>query len=317
MLPYKDRGAVLILVLGALALLAIVAVNVSYRSRMDVIRSVRSSENAAVRRGFLSAIEVAKAALAATDPAQQYVFRGDPWGKRREFDIDGFNVTVEIDDEAGKLSIPALVENPGEGKTALKRLFTLLKRLQPEQEELWERTEKKLGETLFSAGSQAKDILTLDQLREGGIPRAVVFDADGSSNALERYFTCFKSQKVNINTASEAVLSALDEDFDAEQVARIIAWRGNGDAGKFRVFRTPQDLEAVEGIVQTAMVDGEKKVIKNAFFKVKEKIAVGSTYYCARIEVKNGARSWQCRAYLEKPQGTAQATVWSMEEIQP
>ncbi len=295
--PRRPGGAILLLVLGAVAILSVLAVELYSRSMADVRRVTMAKREAACRRVIDSGLELSKAALCQIKKNDDVDYFGDRWARRIERECGSEEkFVVTISDESGKLNILKATgdsEQAAQMRKCLVRLFAYLKKAEPEREKEWmaaeQATQKRLG---FTGTDKAVPPLTLDGLREGGISKEMLYgnpqQREAGKLALCDVFTVFGEGKINLNTAHPAVLYALEQGYDESIVEAIERWRGKSDKeasdAQFRPFKEIKDLETVKGIVETQLVDGKMKVTKNLFLKAKDLLAVKSDCFCARIE---------------------------------
>ncbi|MBI3828866.1 MAG: general secretion pathway protein GspK [Planctomycetes bacterium] len=352
------RGVVLLLVIGAVAILAALAVEVAHRSQLDVSRTARSGRDAAFRRDFDSGLAVAKGLLAEKRTSANCDYWGDGWHKELKVELaPGERLALRLEDEAGKLSLQK-VASPGDGgvfaRKSLERLFENLRKNDPQRERQWDAVELSLRKRLGlqdepKDGTLKKEekaplkqpptppktapLYTLDGLREAGIPLEMVFGQGSFQKpfpdrpALCDLLTTFGDGLVNLNTAPEAVLYALDEEYDEGLVDRIAAWRGKtldmNAQSAFRPFRQPKDLEFVEGIVQRAVVDGRPQVIKNLLLKVQTRVTVLSHCFSVRMLAEVEGRTRMGWGFFEVPPATEDGTpaegikLLAFEELEP
>lgn len=335
----RHRGAVLLLVLAAVAVLTLLAVEVSHRAKLDVLEASRLSRDLAFKRGFDSGVELARGMLVELRSKEGYDHAGGKWAEPVEIVLSGeTTIRVSITDEASKLKIGGTAEQGGAdavaGNRSMARLFHYLAKHDSEREEQWKEAEKlvrkRLGipekdETKKNANqdtpSQANPegaartppLLTVDGLREAGLPTELVFgdlsNNDGEQKntrkkvALCEVLTTFGDGKVNLNTAHPAVLSALDEEYDEALVAAIESWRGrtgtDSDKNSGKPFKSAKELELVPGVVIEDLSNGQRQVTKNLFTKVQERVTVQSRWFSARIELRHRERLRVGWAYFE------------------
>jgi hypothetical protein len=118
-----------------------------------------------------------------------------------------------------------------------------------------------------------------------------------------------------LNTATRAVLYAIDPEFDDAMVERIAGYRGKreGDPGPYKPFEEPQDLMLVEGIVNRSVgSNGELRVTRNLYEKVQGLICTKSSCFSARIEAIVDGKTREAWAFLK-----ADGSRLALEEIRP
>lgn len=329
----QPRGAALLLVLGAVAILSILAVELSHRSKLDVSRTERASREATFRRVFDSGIEIAKGLLTEGRKAEGFDFSGDKWNRTVTADLDkGQRVTVRMADESGKLNLLKAIDPTSGAKMrkSLARLFAYLRKSDSEREQQWKDAEAAIAKRLSLEGNAPpQPIYTLDALREAGIPAELIFGrADNAPEivSLCDLLTTFGDGRVNLNTAPKAVLYALDDEYDESLVENINLWRGTLDSeikadGDIKPFKSARDLEFVNGIVQRSVIDGTPVVVKNLFLKVQDSVSVQSACFSARIHAQVDGRQRSAWAFFEAPLKTIGAApeikLITYEEIEP
>lgn len=357
------RGAVLLLVLGAVAILTVLAVELAHRASVDTGRSSRSSRAASFRRAFDSGLEIARGLLLEKRKEPGFDYWGDGWNSivRAELESE-IQVVVRVADESGKLNLVKAM-GTGEGtvraRKMLARIFEYLRRHEPERTKQWEQVEtsvrKRIGweeaeqKVDEIRGAQAgrmpalrpAPLYTLEGLREAGVPMEVIFGKRsldfGKGNvggerpgwprsdgcALCDLVTTFGDGAVNLNTAPEGVLYALDEEFTEEVARNIAGWRGGSpetaEAAAFRPFRHVTDLELVEGIVKRASIDGRPTITKNLLQKVQARVTVLGRCFSAHLEAQVDGRTRQAWGFFEATPGGPETTVKlvAYEEIEP
>lgn len=351
-LTKRPRGAVLLLVLGAVAILSILAVELAHRSNLDVARSARAAREAGFRRGFDSGLEVASALLSEGRKSDGFDTASDPWSRKIETALsEGGRLVVQVADESGKINILKALgadETTAKTRKSLARLFAYLRKAEPDREKQWEEIEasirKRLGiDTSAQAGKPAAPgqatttdpgLFTLDGLREAGVPLEFVFGAKTSDDGQNRWALCdvlttFGDGRINLNTAPAPVLYALDEEYDEALVGKIESWRGNAQddgqaAGK--PFKSAKDLELIDGVVQKQTVNGQVQIVKNLFAKVQERVGVQSKCFSARILVEvDGRQRWgwgffevgAAKTGNTYAPGAVALNVLAFEEIEP
>jgi len=344
--PKRSRGAVLLLVLGAVALLSVLAVELAHRANVDVTRSVRSSRDTSFRRTLDSGAEIAKALILEGRNSMTFDSQHDAWSRNVQHSLpSGEHLSVQVADESGKLNLLKAVgssEQATRMRKCLARLFARLRQLDSEREREWENVEtavrKRIGITEAppkpgAATEQPFEIaplLTLDGLREAGVPAEFVFGSRGGHEnsrwALCDVLTTFGDGRINLNTAPAPVLYAIDEEYDDALVNNIELWRGKptGDGQRSgKSFEKPQDLERVAGVVQKHLVNGQEQIFKNLFTKVQDRLSVSSTCFSAQLTAQIEGRSrvawvfFDSAAHQPQPGRPKMPKVIAFEEIEP
>jgi type II secretory pathway component PulK len=306
----RERGAVLLLVLAAVALLAALAVEIASRSSAESLRATRGSRDGSFRRLFDSGAEVARGLLAEPEPSA-FTYWGQAWNREVRFTLtEGQEALVHVEDESGKLNIARAIARPEEAgavKDAFRRLIDYLSRHEQDRPWKW----KDLGDKVLRRMSSREPLLTLDGLRETDLELSCIFRSDG----LSRYLTCFGDGTINLNTAPRAVLASLDPEFDDAMVDRVAGYRGKreGEPGAYKPFEAPQDLMLVEGIVNRSVgADGQLHIDRNLYEKVQALVATKSACFSARLRGTVDGRSRDAWAFFN-PKGARVA----FEEVLP
>jgi hypothetical protein len=338
----RCRGVVLVLVLGAVAILTILAVEVAHRAGLSASASARAGREGVFDRAFQSGLAVAQALLSEGRSGQLgFDYLGDAWSKTVEIEPEaGVKVRVSVSDEAGKLNIASTLQTDADAlqtKQALRRLFEFLRSEGSVRSVDWGRVEKALlerlglGEKKDGEKQGVAPLLTLDGLREAGLSRELVFgpldrSQEPDAVALADLLTVSGKGRVNLNTASKAVFYSFDPEFDAGQVERIAMWRGDGHADP-RPFRRVDDLTQVEGILVVDNSQNPPIEVRNLLRNVQGRVAVQSGYFSARLVVECQGKVREGWGFFEIPQalpGTALQAVagqgvilTGFEEIEP
>jgi hypothetical protein len=319
----------LLFVIGAVAILSVLAVELASRASVDVLLASRLSKEAALRRTADSGIEVGRGMLIEPE-AETFDYWGERWNDQVRMSLGPSEVArVHVADESGKLKLSAQGGDRTRLARSVKRLFEYLRRHQAGRTEALRAIERKvearLGLLPPREGEEPVKVAplsSLDGLREAGISKDEVFGKDG----LHLYLTCFGDGKVNLNTAPRAVLYALDDDFSLPIVDRIASYRGDSDGGHgvYKPFKEPKDLELVDGVVERTQVDGVPRVTRNLLSKVEGRVTTRSTAFSVRIEAEVLDRVRQAWAFFEpgrverageKPRRTLKRLAY--EEILP
>lgn len=330
---HTRRGAVLLLVLGAVAILSILAVELAHRANLDVARSARRTRESSFRNGIDSALEITKAQLFEGRPNTTFDSLNELWNRSVDTTLaSGEKLSIRIADEAGKINILKAIGSDALAKKtriSLARLFSFLAKTEPKRAAQWTAAEAAILMRLKAADISATamvPIYTLDGLRESGLSSEMVFgglEHEPWKNqwALSDLLTTFGDGRVNLNTAPAPVLYALDEEFDEALVAAIDRWRSKVDiAGQQggQPFETAQALEKVTGVVESKVINGNSQLTKNLFLKVQDRVTVQGKIFSARVTVSVNGRSRQAWGFLEAAGGAIpEVRMLALEEIEP
>lgn len=229
-----DRsGAVLIAVLALAALVAAVALEVSYLARLEGDRAVDARGRAAATLLAWSGTAMAQEILSA-DP-DDVDAASDRWATPFTWEEDHGTVTVAIEDEAARLPIRDLHDPEGRLNVGVKtRLERLLAALAAPAERVgaiidWEDAD----EERFPGGAE------LAEYAAGGLPRRppnrrlqaleelpLVRGLEDTAGArLMEQVTLWGGPSVNLNTAAAPVLAALVPGLGLAGAERIVARR--------------------------------------------------------------------------------------------
>jgi len=279
---HRERGAVLLLVLAVVALLASLAVELASRASADSLRTDRTTRDAAYGRLFDSGMEIGRGLLVEPEPTALTTW-GQPWNRDVTFSLGPRqDAVVRMADESGKLNIARAISHPEEAagiRDKVLRLFDYLARHSGRESAQL----KMLGDKVLRRLSSRNPLYSLDGLRETDLELYDLFGSDG----LSRVLTCFGDGKINLNTAPKPVLASLDPEFNDALVDRISAYRGKreGEPGSYRPFEETRDLMLVEGIVNRSVgADGQLRIDRNLFEKVQGLVTVQSTCFSVCIE---------------------------------
>ena len=316
------RGAVLLLVIAALAILTVLAVELAVRAKADVTRSARGAREATFRRILDSGVEIARTLLSKRNAAEGYDGWGFGWEREVRLELGpGESVSVRVEDESGKLNILRAAGSDEAGaraRAALGRLFERLDKAYPFQK--WQEIGAAAMKRAAESAKGGEPLQTLDGLREAGISRELVFgsfkpDPGRPQVALCDYLTVFGDGKANVNTAPDAVMFSLSEEWDEALAGRIVRRRGARSAEEslgVKPFREVRELDAVEGMLRK---DERGAVIANLLVKVQDSIGVQSACFSARILAEAGDRSREAWAFFEQSGGVMKLVAF--EEIEP
>jgi hypothetical protein len=298
----RERGAALILVLGAVAILTVVAVELASRASADSLRAARSIRDAAFRRLVDSAGETARGLLVERKP-QDFDYAGDAWNGERSLTLGrDETASFRVEDESGKINLALAAKDPEGVRARVARCFEYLRRRKPGDAKALKDVEAKVLRRI----ADPEALVTLDGLREAGLTIDEVFGPDG----FARFFTCFGDGPVNVNTAPPAVLFSLGEDFDEALVDRIVAWRGTPKSP--RAFESVKDLALVDGVVVRVPENGAFRVVKDLVASHGRFLGIASSAFSVRVEARVGTATRLAWVFL-KPDGSRLAC----EEVRP
>jgi general secretion pathway protein K len=251
-----EKGFALILTLIVTALMVAALVEMIHQVYVDVSlsRGYRDGQQASLlaESGAIGGIKLIQLSL----QGQDYTSLNDVWAKPVKLDDETGAIEVSVVEESGRINLNSLVQSNGTFDTfiqaALKRLG---KRLQI-PEEAWsaladwqdsdDQTSSNGAETPYYKtqkppyAARNGKLATIAELSliKGFTPERVA--------ALRPFVTIYDEQvvalavsKVNINTASKEVLTALDDSIDERMAERILEerrlkpFKGSGDLARF------------------------------------------------------------------------------------
>jgi general secretion pathway protein K len=264
-----EAGSVILLVLMTLLLTAFALTKYLERTTIDLLADARDASAARLRVEAYSALETVLAVLQefrTVDGALRSPTEG--WGAPLEFagytPPEGLAVTVSLEDESGKLSLPHT------DFTTLRDLFVLLGQKETDAERLadallvWMRPGYEPVDSFSArATDYERDAVPFDppgralhsfaELASIKFARDLFFDDRGHPSELWRRFidsvSLYDFDPPNINGARDTTLAALGG-YDETNVRKIADYLGG--AGSFgsqgpTFFRTQQDVAALVG----------------------------------------------------------------------
>ncbi len=279
MLPVRgNKGFALILTMVVSALMVAVVVEMIYQVYVDVSlsRSFRDEQQASLyaESGITGGVKLLQLSLA----SQDYSALSDSWTKPFRLDDETGSVEITAVEESGKLNLNDLVQPNGETDPyTLAALRRLGKRL-------------KLGDELWSALADWMD--SDDQARSGGGESAYYktmkppYSAHNAKLStifelslvkgftpeiivkLRPFVTIFGGQsgglpsQVNINAASQEVLTALDDTIDDRMAERIVEER------RLKPFRAAGELSRIPGGEIISQKLAGKVSVKGTLFRL-------------------------------------------------
>ena len=327
----RQRGAVLLLVLGAIAILSILAVQLAHRANLANASASRAGTEANFRRMFTSGLEISKCLISTGRSTQGYDTASDPWTKLTQVDTGPReHLKVQLCDESGKLNFQKFAgttDDAARFKKAMARLLDYLHKTDEANDRHWDEVGAAMRVRLgIDKADSVAPIYTLDGFREAGIAKEILYGNMGDEPAhaacLYDFLTPFGDGRINLNTAPAPVLSALDEEYSDDVVAQILSWRGNANGGNdaAQPFKTASELEQVPGIVERTTVDGKTQVVKDLYLKIQDQVSVQSTCISARLIADINGQRRMAFAYFEVLSGAGksqQLKLLSFEEIEP
>ena len=261
----RVAGSVILLVLVTVLLAAFLLTKFVARAGTELLADARAGEQARLRREAYSALEATLAVLAdisAIDNGLHSPAQG--WAGSLEFagytPGDGRKVDVTIEDESGKVSLPAA------DAATLEALLVLLGLDRPEAERVsdallvWTREDHVPG-SLEADGSNYeraalpyrpawRPLRSFGELAAIETVKEYFFDETGRPTSLAREFQATASlyafAQINLNTASPVVLAV--GGLGVEQIDALAGHaRRQQTAGRADYFRATSDVTAILG----------------------------------------------------------------------
>ncbi len=248
-LVLKDKqGAVLLLVLATVALFTVMVVNFSADQGLDIELAYNFRDSAQAQYIARSGIEAAKAILEKDDKA--YDSEDEEWGEFPEYAIaasgylDGPVFTGVLTDESGKFDLNALGIQGEQGNQAFRQA-QFIRLLDVLDIDMNESEKKELADSVkdwvdkddeeTESGAENEYYQSLDHPYECknapmDSPEEILLVKGmkpeyyyGTENheGLGKYVTAGKGGKININTASDAVLMSISESITEDVVEEI------------------------------------------------------------------------------------------------
>lgn len=295
----NESGFALILTLVVTALMVAVVVEMIHQVYVDtsLSRGFRDGQQASIlaESGVTGGAKLLQMGLS----GRSYTSLSDRWATPFKLEDEAGSLEITISEESGKIN----VNDVAQSKTmdTLKLLGTRLKL----PGEIWSAVsdwidsddipisggaESVYYRTLKSPYSAANGKLTA--LTELSLVKGITPEILGK---LRPYLTTFSEEtnsplsKININTASKEVLSALDERIDERTTGQILERR------RLQPFKDPSELSKVPGMETIAMGLGGRISVKGNLFRI---ISVARVKDSARtveavVRLSGEVLSWQ------------------------
>lgn len=230
----SESGFALILTLVVTALMVAVVVEMIHQVYVDtsLSRGFRDGQQASIlaESGATGGAKLLQMSLL----NQKYTSLSDQWATPFKIDDEVGSLEITINEESGKININSLVQEKGENEpftmAALKRLGTRLKI----QEDVWGAVADWLDSNDLpqSGGVESPYYQTLKPpynarngklmtLTELSLVKGVTPEIFGKLRPYLTIFSDTPNSSININTASEEVLTALDERITPSVAKRI------------------------------------------------------------------------------------------------
>jgi general secretion pathway protein K len=257
----KDKkGMVLILVLSVVALFTAMIVSFSADESQDIELAYNFHDSLQAQYIARAGVEAATAIITEDDPS--YDSLDEKWANFNELAalstsyLEGTQFTGNITDECSKFDLNSLVQTdqqkPEFNREQFKKLFKVLKIDIPEEEldDLasavidWLDTD---GDITGTGGAEEEYYQSLEppyHCKNGPMdsPEEILlvrgmkpeyFFGTENYEGIGKYVTVNTGGKININTASEAVLESLSERFNEDVVSNILDCRPFKDSNNF------------------------------------------------------------------------------------
>lgn len=310
----RRRGVAIVLVLGFIALLALLVTAVMETLRTRLVEGERFAQRNELRLDALSALEVAKARLAVfrmdgggvyLNAADLESIAADPLAGCPA--VSGGAVSLRLCDETGKFplnttdvrALRELFEDVGVPEDRAEALADALADWLDEDDEA--RLSGAESEAYATPGLPAnRPLRRFAELRQVRGFAESFFEADGTPNESGRRLADIVTLlgadgKPNVNTANEAVL-------------RVLTARTGGDPGSLMAFRVPLDYPnerrhpgVFESAGNLALVDAPPAL--------GGRVSYASRRIRATVVVQKGDLRYVCEALLSPSPSTPKAPV--------
>lgn len=297
------RGSVILLVLVTVLLVAFLLTKFVQRAGTELLADAKAGDQARLRREAYSALEVTLAVLADFRAHEQGLFSpAQGWDQPLEYagyaPAGGLRVTIEIQDESGKLSLPradaatlgVLLEILGLQRIEAERVADALL-VWTQADYVPSSTEadaSKYERTAFPHRPPGRPLRSFAELASVAYARDFFFDKSGQPTALAQEFAAnvslYSFARVNLNAATPVALAV-----------------GGLDTGQ---------MDALQGYIQKAKTAG-----RPSYFRAVNEAAVvlgsaplqvfGSETAALRITVtvRDGAAGFRLSAVVAPPGG--------------
>lgn len=300
----KKKGAVLIIALWILSMLALLAISIGRRTSIELrLLKYHLSRSQAfhLARAAIERIYAEK-----NTDNNNYDSLNEAWSNKlkadgeplfKDFPLGNGTFTLKYNqadadyygmrDESSKLNINKILDNDSQPINNRKEEFiNLIKKVLPEKDtqaqEIAERfidwIDKDNQTETFSNGEiQAKNS-PLDRLEELTMIDDFISIEDG--NKLSDYITIYGDGSININTAPQEVLSSLCCDKDGNSLGnttaeKFITYRGSGENGEIK------PIENIDTLFTSEIISAEEKkilesrsAVQGSFYKIKSQAEV-------------------------------------------
>ena len=310
------RGVALIFTLLVLAVLITLVATLSTSSKLDIMQAENTRDDEQNKILLDSAIRLVEHVLLQDLQNSKFDSFHEPWAKPvKDLVVGESTISWEMVDEGGKLNINLLAIGDDRQKDTMQQVLArLVKRVSDDNgvvlrgsdvvtiiqrdpyqlavQGILEFLEKKIEEASSKGAIVVEDqkirllrpiLFEIDELiGVQGMTPELLYGYRGNKG-LADYLTVWSDMLVNVNTAPEAVLKALVEDFTDEDVKTIVDYRATNDITKV------DDVAEIQGVQPSALEE------------LRRVVSVTSRYFVASIRVKTGNLERTAKVVLRRP----------------
>ncbi len=273
----KNRGVILIFVLGISLALASLILFFNYETKKYIDYFTSSYEEIKMERVEEVGFEIARKIL--ENDTNNYDWTGENWNKERTFIIDDYELKITITDENSKININRVIGEKGQVNQSLLDLLKNLFEISGYSTSLVDCLLDWIDEDNLPRASGAenfyyssiglknippnRNLLTLKELfLIKGFDEKII-QGDEEKMGILSFVTIYSDDKININTCRGEIINAMG--FTGSQVDTIIMERENRPLNERFLLR----------------------INRNAFLKNRGLIKYKSNYFRVSINIKD------------------------------
>jgi len=273
----KNRGVILIFVLGISLALASLILFFNYETKKYIDYFTSSYEEIKMERVEEVGFEIARKIL--ENDTNNYDWTGENWNKERTFIIDDYELKITITDENSKININRVIGEKGQVNQSLLDLLKNLFEISGYSTSLVDCLLDWIDEDNLPRASGAenfyyssiglknippnRNLLTLKELfLIKGFDEKII-QGDEEKMGILSFVTIYSDDKININTCRGEIINAMG--FTGSQVDTIIMERENRPLNERFLLR----------------------INRNAFLKNRSLIKYKSNYFHVSINIKD------------------------------
>lgn len=304
----QQRGIILLMVLLIFSIVTLIASSMLERQSIDLERSATHLILQQSRSYAFSAEAAVKEGLYLDwDSNNEVDHAGEEWNQQRVFPLEPGTVAITIKDAQGRFNLNSLTPDFPNRDVQQERFSRLLNQLGLETDiaKTWSRW-------LDKESQVENDYLVNDPpYRASYLPCAhtsellLIKDMDVDSyRKLESYVACLPAEtRLNINTADDLVLLAIDKRMTDSMVSAVVSGRSNGG------FESVEDFINLPELKPLFENDEESDDAKQATPLQAEDFSVMTEYFevFARIDLEGRIASTEM--LLKRDNGTGKFTT--------